>query len=98
MGEWALFCTWAHFRETTVRIQYSTLHVSDWSIPLHHFYQVRLYVVDRHTGKVVKMKYLSADTFFCFHHVNAYEDKGNLPNMNRLHSYSSKEDKLHNTV
>ena len=39
--------------------------------------QVRLIVVDRNTGKVVETKYMSTDTFFCFHHANAYEDKGN---------------------
>jgi len=67
--------------------------MQDWIIPLltvilkmyhgssiskmHHFSQVRLIVVDRSTGKMVKTKYMSVDTFFCFHHANAYEDKGN---------------------
>ena len=37
-------------------------------------------IVDRNTGKVVKMKYMSADTFFFFHHANTYEDKGNWQN------------------
>jgi len=49
-----------------ILIQYSTL------LP-----QTRLYVVERNTGKVVETKYMSADTLFCFHHANAYEDKGN---------------------
>ena len=40
--------------------------------------QVRLYVVDRSTREVLKTKYMSADTFYCLHHVNAYEDKGNV--------------------
>ena len=40
--------------------------------------QVRLYVVDRSTGEVLKTKYMSADTFYCFHHINAYEDEGNV--------------------
>jgi len=40
--------------------------------------KVRLCVVDRNTGKVVETKYMSADTFFCFHHANTYEDKGHL--------------------
>ena len=40
--------------------------------------QVRLYVVDRSTRKVLKTKYMSADTFYCLHHINAYEDKGNV--------------------
>ena len=39
--------------------------------------QVQLYVVDRSTGEVLKTMYMSADSFYCFHHVNAYEDKGN---------------------
>ena len=39
--------------------------------------QVRLYVVERSTGEVLKTKYMSADTFYCLHHINAYEDKGN---------------------
>ena len=38
--------------------------------------QVRLYVVDRSTGEVLKTKYMSADTFYCLHHINAYEDEG----------------------
>ena len=39
--------------------------------------QVRLYVVERSTGEALKTKYMSADTFYCLHHINAYEDKGN---------------------
>ena len=40
--------------------------------------QVQLYVVDRSTGEVLKTNYMSADTFYCFHHINAYEDEGNV--------------------
>ena len=40
--------------------------------------QVRLYVVEKSTGEVLKTKYMSADTFYCLHHINAYEDKGNV--------------------
>ena len=39
--------------------------------------QVRLHVVERSTGEVLKTKYMSADTFYCLHHINAYEDNGN---------------------
>jgi len=44
-------------------------------------------IVDRNTGKVVETKYMSADTFFFFHHANTYEDKGNWQNEYGLHSY-----------
>ena len=54
---------------------YYTYHSSSIS-NMPHFSQVRLCVVDRNTGKVVEAKYMSADTFFCFHHANTYEDKG----------------------
>jgi len=54
---------------------YYTYHSSSIS-KIPHFSQVRLCVVERNTGKVVETKYMSADTFFCFHHANTYEDKG----------------------
>ena len=46
-------------------------------LPMQIHLQVRLYVVERSTGEVLKTKYMSADTFYCLHHINAYEDKGN---------------------
>ena len=46
-------------------------------LPMQIHSQVRLYVVERSTGEALKTKYMSADTFYCLHHINAYEDKGN---------------------
>ena len=46
-------------------------------LPMQIHLQVRLYVVERSTGKVLKTKYMSADAFYCLHHINAFEDKGN---------------------
>jgi len=81
------FCTWTLFQNTTVyeaslfvglgyTIAYRYFYHSSSISNMPHFSQVRLYVVDRNTGKVVETKYMSTDTFFCFHHVNMYEDKG----------------------
>ena len=58
------------------------------AVPLNYPYkctdfQVRLYVVAKNTGKVLKTKYMSADTFYCFHHVNAYEDRGSVCDCNQ---------------
>ena len=30
---------------------------------------------------MLKTKYMSADTFYCLHHINAYEDKGSVASM-----------------
>ena len=56
----------------------NVMYDSGSELPLQIHSQVQLYVVERSTGEVLKTKYMSADTFYCLHHINAYEDKGNV--------------------
>ena len=56
----------------------NVMYDSGSELPLQIHSQVRLYVVERSTGEVLKTKYMSADTFYCLHQINAYEDKGNV--------------------
>ena len=52
--------------------KYTYLEVLKWKPEL----KSRLHVIDRQSGKTLKT-YL-AENFFAFHHVNAYEDAGNI--------------------
>ncbi|XP_045595941.1 beta,beta-carotene 15,15'-dioxygenase [Procambarus clarkii] len=40
--------------------------------------RVKFIVIRKSTGEVVKVKYISEEAFFTFHHVNAYEVEGQL--------------------
>ena len=65
--------------ENTYSFMAPSCHAHALSYPCEYTHsQVQLYVVDRSTGEVLKTKYMSADTFYCFHHINAYEDEGNV--------------------
>lgn len=38
----------------------------------------RFYIIEKSTGKVLPIKYRSKVPFFLFHHINTYEDNGEV--------------------
>ncbi|XP_033628841.1 beta,beta-carotene 9',10'-oxygenase-like [Asterias rubens] len=47
------------------------------SLEFHPDEKCRFHIVNIHTGHLITTKYL-ADSFFCFHFINAYEDQGHV--------------------
>jgi len=53
---------------------YSLVDCIDWTPSEKN----RFVVIDKQSGKVLKTKYYSEDSFFMFHHINAYEEGDRL--------------------